>query len=188
MQENVEEKTTPPHRSTKQKSFFSSKHHEPQLLYEPNAPDYRCPEIQQSLFDKLAVDASLSTYMSVLTHVESVLTMVNNSQIEHPFTMFVPINAAFANEFMTTDQDMESRLETFLKNHIVPQEKLSVQQLQKTQTLNTLLQDETIQVKYHFFSRRVELNGIAEVDTDHPISANNGIAYKINKLLHPIKP
>ncbi|KAI9488838.1 FAS1 domain-containing protein [Zychaea mexicana] len=182
-------------------SSFSSSSHSllqqrgPQLLYNPNAPDYRCPEIQQSLFDKLAVDASLSTFMSALTQVESVLKLVNDSQLDPPFTVFAPINSAFT-EFNDNDGDdrMHSNLEAFLRNHMVPSQKLSVEQLQRTQTLDTMLDDKddetktTIQVKYHFFSHRVELNGVAEVDTDHPIMADNGVAYKINKLLRPAKP
>ncbi|KAG2223544.1 hypothetical protein INT45_000864 [Circinella minor] len=187
MQEKEKQQQQKAFSSSLSSSSSSTKNkNEPQLLYEPNAPDYRCPE--QSLFDKLAVDVSLSTFMSVLTQVESVLKLVNNSQVEEPFTIFAPINQAFANEMtIFTHQDMEVQLEPFLKNHVVTK-KLPVKQLEKTQELKTLLKDETtIQVKYHFLSQRVELNDLAEVDTDHPIIANNGIAYKINKLLRPIK-
>ncbi|KAI7853047.1 FAS1 domain-containing protein [Circinella umbellata] len=188
MQEKDKQQQQKAFSSLSSSSSSTKNKNEPQLLYEPNAPDYRCPEAQQSLFDKLAVDVSLSTFMSVLTQVESVLKMVNNSQVEEPFTIFAPINQAFANELtIFTHQDMEVQLEPFLKNHVVTK-KLTVKQLEKTQELKTLLEDETtIQVKYHFLSQRVELNDLAEVDTDHPIIANNGIAYKINKLLRPIK-
>ncbi|KAI8140446.1 FAS1 domain-containing protein [Fennellomyces sp. T-0311] len=156
----------------------------PQLLYDPSAADYRCSEVKQSLFDKMAVDASLKTFMDVLTQVESVMKLVNNSELQQPFTIFAPINSAFS-EF---DGEMRSHLEQFLFNHVVPSDKLTVQQLQKTQRLDTMLDDESIQVKYHFFSGKTELNEVATVDTSRPIKAINGIAYPIDKLLRPAKP
>lgn len=155
----------------------------PQLLYEPNAPDYRSSDIiNQSLFDKLAVDPSLSTFMDVLTQVESVLQLVNNSNAEQPFTLFCPVNSAFRN----LDGKSQRELETFLRNHLVPSEKLDVHRLQHTQELETMLDNVRIRVKYHLFSRRTELNGQALVDTAHPIEAVNGVAYRIDHILRSV--
>lgn len=152
----------------------------PQLLYEPNAPDYRFSEAQ-SLFDKLAVDASLSTFMDALTQVDSVLQLVNNTDIQQPFTLFCPVNSAFRG----LDGDWRSHLDAILKKHVVPSVELDVEHLQRNQELQTMLESQTIQVHHHFFSRKTELDGIAAVDTDHPIQAANGIAYRVTKVLRP---
>lgn len=162
---------------------------QPKLLYEPNAPDYRSSEIvRQSLFDKLAVDASLSTFMDVLTQVEDVLKMVNNSEIEQPFTLFCPVNGAFQASMLEWRADNLQDWETFLQQHLVPTAKLDVRHLKKTQQLDTMVEDQPIHVKYHYFRDKTELNnGMATVDTDHPIEATNGIAYKIDAVLRPVQ-
>lgn len=162
---------------------------QPKLLYEPNAPDYRSSEIvRQSLFDKLAVDASLSTFMDVLTQVEDVLKMVNNSEIEQPFTLFCPVNGAFQASMLEWRADNLQDWEKFLQQHLVPTAKLDVRHLKKTQQLDTMVEDQPIHVKYHYFRDKTELNnGMATVDTDHPIEATNGIAYKIDAVLRPVQ-
>ncbi|KAJ8653280.1 hypothetical protein O0I10_011029 [Lichtheimia ornata] len=162
---------------------------QPKLLYEPNAPDYRSSEIvRQSLFDKLAVDASLSTFMDVLTQVENVLKMVNNSEIEQPFTLFCPVNGAFQASLLEWRTDNLQDWEKFLQQHLVPTAKLDVRHLKKTQQLDTMVDDQPIHVKYHYFRDKTDLNnGMATVDTDHPIEAANGIAYKIDAVLRPVQ-
>ncbi|KAI8364708.1 uncharacterized protein BYT42DRAFT_590115 [Radiomyces spectabilis] len=157
-----------------------TKETEPKLLYEPSAPDYRSSAQPQSLFDKLAPDTSLSTFMDVLTQVDSIFALFNNSQIDQPFTVFAPTNAAFRRGM---DAEAKHDLERFLRSHIVPSGVLDPEALRKADELNTMLKDETIAVKHHFLSRKTVLNGEAVVDTDQPIRAANGIAYRIDHVL-----
>ncbi|KAG0170105.1 hypothetical protein DFQ28_003845 [Apophysomyces sp. BC1034] len=156
----------------------------PHLLYEPNAPDYRSSEASQTLFDKLAPEASLSTFMDVLTRVDNVLSLFNSSELDQPFTVFCPVNSAFRDGM---NADMKAHLEEFLRNHIVPSGKMEPGKLQHTQQLETMLNGEVIQVKHHFFTQKTVLNDYAIVDTNHPIEAINGIAYKIDHVLRPPK-
>lgn len=157
---------------------------EPHLLYEPDAPDYKSSEVKQTLFDKLAPEVSLSTFLDVLTHVDNVFTLFNTSQVEQPFTVFCPVNSAFRNGM---DAEMKAHLEEFLRNHIVPSGKMDPGSLQHSQRLGTMLKGETIQVRHHLFTGKTTLNGAATVDMTRPIEAINGIAYKIDHVLRPAK-
>ncbi|KAL0097835.1 FAS1 domain-containing protein [Phycomyces blakesleeanus] len=152
------------------------------LLYEPNAPDYRTVA-QQSLFDKLAPDPSLSTFLDILTRVDDIFDIFNDTQ-SAPFTVFCPVNSAFGDH---ADADIRANLKSFLRNHIVPTGKLDSKSLQHTQKLNTMLEDQTIQVHHHVFLRKTVLNDRATVDTVDPIEAANGIAYRIDEVLRPVK-
>ncbi|KAL9559186.1 hypothetical protein PS6_000897 [Mucor atramentarius] len=154
------------------------------LLYEPNAPDYRASCSQQSLFDKLAPDPALSTFMDVLTQVDDIFKLLNNTDNtqDNQFTVFCPVNSAFRNELDVYTRD---HLDAFLRNHIIPNSKIDADTLKRLHSpLQTMLPGETIKVKYHFFSKRIMLNDHAMVDTN-AIEAINGIAYKINHLLRP---
>ncbi|KAL9550342.1 hypothetical protein MBANPS3_004770 [Mucor bainieri] len=147
-------------------SFVVAMSQQQHLLYEPNAPDYRASCSQQSLFDKLAPDPALSTFMDVLTQVDDIFKLLNNTDNaqDNQFTVFCPVNSAFRNELdVKIDADTLKRLHS---------------------PLQTMLPGETIKVKYHFFSKRIMLNDHAMVDTN-AIEAINGIAYKINHLLRP---
>lgn len=156
------------------------------LLYEPDAPDYRPTSsscASQSLFDKLAPDPSLSTFMDVLTQIEDILGLLNSTEGESSFTVFCPVNSAFRNEL---DVYTREHLEDFLKNHIVPTNKIDPDTLKRVRSpLKTLLPGQSIKVTHHFLSHRTMLNNHAMVDTVHPIEAANGIAYKIDHLLRP---
>jgi uncharacterized surface protein with fasciclin (FAS1) repeats len=156
------------------------------LLYEPNAPDYRLQSNKQSLFDKLAPDPALSTFMDVLTQQEDIFNLLNNTnENSDVFTVFCPVNSAFRNEL---DVHTRDHLNDFLRNHIVPNAKLDPETLRYTRSpLGTMLDGQPIRVKYHYFSRKTVLNGHATVDTAHPVQAINGIAYKIDHLLRPTK-
>ncbi|GAA5816033.1 hypothetical protein MFLAVUS_009555 [Mucor flavus] len=159
---------------------------EVKLLYEPNAPDYKASFASQSLFDKLAPDPSLSTFMDVLTQVDDIFRMLNNSDNQsQQFTVFCPVNSAFRNEL---DVYTRAHLDEFLRNHVVPNNKLDPETLKRVHApLKTLLRGQTITVKHHFFSQRTVLNERAMVDTKHAVEAVNGIAYKIDHLLRPTK-
>ncbi|KAI8967256.1 hypothetical protein BDF20DRAFT_901494 [Mycotypha africana] len=166
------------------------------LLYEPNAPDYKTQRMAQSLFDKLAPDPSLSTFMDVLTQVDDIFRLVNHSSSDHAphdgpavITMFVPTNAAFRYGRQQGSSPMPfmsghpSDWEAFLKYHIVP---YAIETVAKDQQVSTLLgKDEKIDIHYHAWSRRVDLNhGTANViDHRHPVRAINGVAFKIDRLL-----
>lgn len=156
------------------------------LLYEPNAPDYRATSAEepQSLFDKLAPDTTLSTFMDVLMQVDDVLQLLNDSKsTSSSFTIFCPVNAAFRNEL---DVYTREHLDEFLKNHVVPLHKLDEVALKKSSSLPTMLKGgEPIQVEYHVLTQRVVLNEHATVDMKHAVEAVNGIAYKIDHLLRP---
>ncbi|KAI9271255.1 FAS1 domain-containing protein [Helicostylum pulchrum] len=156
------------------------------LLYEPNAPDYKAAFASQSLFDKLAPDPSLSTFMDVLTQVDDIFRLLNNSDSQNgQFTVFCPVNSAFRNEL---DVYTRAHLDEFLRNHVVPNNKLDPETLKRIQyPLKTMLRGQTIKVKHHFFSQRTVLNDHAIVDTKHAVEAVNGIAYKIDHLLRPTK-
>lgn len=156
------------------------------LLYEPNAPDYKASFATQTLFDKLAPDPSLSTFMNVLTQVDDIFRMLNNSDgHSQQFTVFCPVNSAFRNEL---DVYTRAHLDEFLRNHVVPNNKLDPETLKRIHApLKTMLRGQTITVKHHFFSQRTVLNGRAMVDTKHAVEAVNGIAYKIDHLLRPTK-
>lgn len=156
------------------------------LLHEPNAPDYRSQSTKQSLFDKLAPDPSLSTFMDVLTQQEDIFKLLNNTnENADVFTVFCPVNAAFRNELDVYTRD---HLNDFLRNHIVPNANLDPKTLASTRKpLDTLLGGEQIHVKYRYFSQKVVLNNHATVDTAHPVNAINGIAYKIDHLLRSTK-
>lgn len=160
-------------------SFMAQK-----LLYEPDAPDYKAGSTSQSLFDKLAPDPSLSTFMDVLTQVDDIFNMINHTDNDsnQVFTVFCPVNTAFRNEL---DIYTRNHLQDFLRNHIVPNSKVDPDMLAKTNELNTLLEGQTITVKHHFFSQKTVLNDHALVDTSHAVEAINGIAYKIDHLLRP---
>ena len=154
------------------------------LLYEPNAPDYKTACSQQSLFDKLAPDPALSTFMDVLTQVDDIFQLINNTDNtkDNQFTVFCPVNSAFRNEL---DVYTRGHLDEFLRNHIIPNNKIDAETLKRLHSpLQTMLKGETIKVKYHYFSKRIILNDQAIVDTN-AIEAVNGIAYKINHLLRP---
>jgi uncharacterized surface protein with fasciclin (FAS1) repeats len=159
------------------------------LLYEPNAPDYRITSDspfssnRQSLFDRLAPDAALSTFMDVLTQVDDIFRLFNATTSQNTFTVFCPVNTAFkSEEFKVYVRD---NLETFLKNHIVPSVKLNVDSLKKTHELDTMLPGQKVRVHHHF--GHIVLNGDATVDVRHPVEAVNGMAYKIDRLLRPPK-
>jgi uncharacterized surface protein with fasciclin (FAS1) repeats len=156
------------------------------LLYEPNTPDYRLQSNKQSLFDKLAPDPSLSTFMDVLTQQEDIFHLLNSTDDNNNvLTVFCPVNSAFRNELDVYTRD---HLNDFLRNHIVPNAKLDPEMLRSTRKpLDTLLQGQQIQVRYHYFSRKLVLNNHATVDTAHSVQAINGIAYKIDHLLRPTK-
>ncbi|KAI8071964.1 FAS1 domain-containing protein [Thamnidium elegans] len=156
------------------------------LLYEPNAPDYKLAYASQSLFDKLAPDPSLSTFMDVLTQVDDIFRLLNNTNNQNQqFTVFCPVNSAFRNEL---DVYTRAHLEEFLQNHVVPNNKIDPETLKHIHSpLKTLLPGQTIKVKHHFFSQRTMLNDHAMVDTSHTVEAVNGIAYKIDHLLRPTK-
>lgn len=153
------------------------------LFYEPSVPDYRASSVNQSLFDKLAPDSSLSTFMDVLTQIEDIFNLLNHTDItnDQQFTVFCPVNNAFREEL---DIYTRSHLRDFLRNHIVLG-KLDPEALAKTHSVDTLLPGQTISIKYHFFSKKTILNGHAVVDTN--VEAVNGIAYKINHLLRPVQ-
>lgn len=154
------------------------------LLYEPSAIDYKSNSEGQSLFDKLAPDPSLSTFMDALTQVEDIFNLLNHTDTDNNqvYTVFCPVNSAFKKEL---DVYTRSHLEAFLRNHIVPNVKLDPNSLNKAHSLDTLLPGQSISVKYHFFSKRTVLNKNANVDINHPVEAINGIAYKIDHLLRP---
>ncbi|ORZ00770.1 hypothetical protein BCR43DRAFT_485759 [Syncephalastrum racemosum] len=160
--------------TSKAQYFDKDMEPKPHLLYEPNAPDYT--SAVPSLFDKLAVDPQLSTFMDVLTQVGSVMQLVNNSELQQPITIFCPVNAAFNHR--TTDV---ARLDDFLRRHVVPSADLEPSDLKHSQTLDAM--EGTIRVDYHLFSRKTTLNDIATVDTGHAIHATNGIAYKVDHTL-----
>ncbi|KAK4515387.1 uncharacterized protein ATC70_010332 [Mucor velutinosus] len=165
-------------------SFLVAMSQQQRLLYEPNAPDYRASCFQQSLFDKLAPDPALSTFMDVLTQVDDIFKLLNNTDNaqDNQFTVFCPVNSAFQNELDVYTRD---HLDDFLRNHIIPNSKIDADTLKRLHSpLQTMLPGETIKVKYYFFSKRIVLNDHAIVDTD-AIEAINGIAYKINHLLRP---
>lgn len=158
-----------------------------ELLYEPNAPDYKPTSAcsSQSLFDKLAPDPSLSTFMDVLTQVEDIFQLLNNTNDKenNSFTVFCPVNSAFRNEL---DVYTREHLDEFLRNHIVPTNKIDPDTLKRIHSpLKTLLPGQIIKVHYHTFSQKTMLNEKAMVDTNHPVEAINGIAYKIDHLLRP---
>jgi uncharacterized surface protein with fasciclin (FAS1) repeats len=164
---------------------------EEKLLYEPNAPDYKpnptCSiDNPQSLFDKLAPDPALSTFMDVLTQMDDIFQLLNDTTTpsDTVYTVFCPVNSAFRNEL---DVYTREHLKEFLMNHIVPSNKIIDPESLKRikQPLKTLLPGQTIQVSHHFFSKRTLLNDHAMVDTDHYVQAVNGIAYKIDHLLRP---
>ncbi|KAI8058690.1 FAS1 domain-containing protein [Gilbertella persicaria] len=146
------------------------------LLYELNAPDYKKASVQ-SLFDKIAPDPSLSTFLDVLTGVEDIFQLINATH-KQELTIFCPINGAFHDHVESTRENLKE----FLQYHIVPSY-IEPDNLKRVDTLKTLLDDETISVSYHFFSQRIVLNDLATVDTVHTIEAVNGIAYKIDHLL-----
>lgn len=159
------------------------------LLYEPNAPDYRPTSLDcssQSLFDKLAPDPSLSTFMDVLTQVDDIFKLLNNTNEENnSVTIFCPVNSAFKNEL---DVYTREHLEDFLRNHIVPTSKIDPATLKRIHSpLKTMLAGKTIHVEHHFFSHKTILNNHAMVDTTHYVEAINGFAYKIDHLLRPTK-
>lgn len=157
------------------------------LLYEQNAPDYKASFASQSLFDKLAPDPSLSTFMDVLTQEKDIFELLNNTNNQHnqQFTVFCPVNSAFRNEL---DVYTRAHLEEFLKNHIVPNNKIDPEALKHVHSpLKTLLPGQTIKVKHHLLSQKTILNEHAMVDTKHSVQAVNGIAYKIDHLLRPTK-
>ncbi|KAI7866576.1 FAS1 domain-containing protein [Spinellus fusiger] len=144
------------------------------LLYEPNAPDYRT-DTPQSLFDRLAPETSLSTFLDVLTQVEELFPMFNSTYTP-PFTVFCPVNSAFTHTYS------RDRFKDFLRQHIVPSEKLKSSSLQHSQQLETLLPDHPLYLHHHLFTGKVEINGKAIVDLV-PIEAVNGIAYRIDHIL-----
>ncbi|KAI8367080.1 FAS1 domain-containing protein [Blakeslea trispora] len=147
------------------------------LLYEPSAPSYSSV---QSLFDKIAPDPSLSTFLDVLTGEEDIFELLNSTHSQ-PLTIFCPVNQAFHDHAKST----RANLREFLQYHIVPIH-VSPDKLKSADTLKTLFSDKTIRVHYYFFSQRIMLNNIATVDTGNAIEAINGIAYKIDQLLlHP---
>lgn len=175
---------------------------EEKLLYEANAPDYK-PSFpldphhqtankqqytpQQSLFDKIAPDPTLSTFMDVLTQNEDIFQLLNDSSTqgrETVYTVFCPVNTAFRNDL---DIYTREHLKEFLMNHIVPMDKiLDPKTLQHTtKPLKTMLKGQEIQVSHHFFSKKTLLNDHAVVDITHYVQAVNGIAYKIDHLLRP---
>lgn len=155
-----------------------------ELLYEPNAPDYKSNSASQSLFDKLAPDPSLSTFMDVLTQVEDVFNLMNHTNDDNSqlYTVFCPVNSAFRNEL---DIYTRSHLDDFLRNHIVPNIKIDSDSLAQTDSLHTLFPGQLIPVRYDSSSQKIILNEHTVVDTSHPIEAINGIAYKIDHLLRP---
>ncbi|CAO3699745.1 unnamed protein product [Rhizopus stolonifer] len=154
------------------------------LLYEPNAPDYKSNSASQSLFDKIAPDPSLSTFMDVLTQSSDIFNLLNHTDTDQNilFTVFCPVNSAFRNEL---DVYTRNHLIDFLKNHIVPNNKMDPDTLAEMDSFGTLLDGQKISVKYHMITKRIVLNDKAEVDTDHSVEAINGIAYKIDHLLRP---
>ncbi|CAO3638709.1 unnamed protein product [Mucor hiemalis] len=156
------------------------------LLYEPDAPDYKPSSpscASQSLFDKLAPDPSLSTFMDVLTQVEDIFALLNSTEEDTSFTVFCPVNSAFRNELNVYTRE---HLEEFLRNHIVPTNKIDPDTLKRLRSpLKTLLPGQTIEVTHHFLSHKTMLNNHAMVDTLHPVEAASGIAYKIDHLLRP---
>ncbi|KAI9477823.1 MAG: FAS1 domain-containing protein [Benjaminiella poitrasii] len=164
--------------------FFSMTSTAQRLLYEP---DYRTQANQQSLFDKLAPDPALSTFMDALTQVDDILQLLNSTERNHEeYTVFCPINSAFFNRSLWRAYGGPDDLDAFLRKHIVPRQKLSPSDLSKArqQQFPTLLDGQTIQVRYHIWSQRVVLNEHAQVvNLKHPVEAINGIAYKIDHLL-----
>ncbi|KAI7897726.1 FAS1 domain-containing protein [Cokeromyces recurvatus] len=154
------------------------------FLYESMSSSYLQTSQRQSLFDKLAPDPALSTFMDVLTQVDDVLQLINSTHDKTLYTIFCPINSAFQEFRLLYGHD---NLDEFLRNHIVPHERLLPSELPSRHVLPTLLDHQTIQVKYHYLSHKVVLNGHAQVDMKHVVEATNGIAYKINHLLRPAK-
>lgn len=156
-----------------------------QLLYEPNAPDYRPASLDcstQSLFDKLAPDAYLSTFMDVLTQVDDIFKLLNNTDEQNTvLTIFCPVNSAFKNELDVYTRD---HLEEFLRNHIV-MSKIDPDSLKRIHSPLKTLSGSPLLVKHRFFSHKTILNDHALVDTDHYVEAINGFAYKIDHLLRP---
>ncbi|CAO3689729.1 unnamed protein product [Rhizopus stolonifer] len=88
------------------------------LFYESNAPDYRASSASQSLFDKLAPDSSLSTFMDVLTQIEDIFNLLNHTDTtnDQQFTVFCPVNNAFREEL---DIYTRSHLKFLEKSHCV---------------------------------------------------------------------
>ncbi|KAI8326927.1 hypothetical protein EDC96DRAFT_533408 [Choanephora cucurbitarum] len=119
----------------------------------------------QSLFDRIAPDPSLSTFLDVLTGEEDMFQMLNSTHSQS-LTIFCPVNQAFHDHTAT-----RANLREFLQYHI------------SMDTLKTLFRDETIRVHYYFFRQKIMLNEMATVDTGHVVEAINGIAYKIDQLL-----
>ncbi|KAI9283393.1 FAS1 domain-containing protein [Sporodiniella umbellata] len=149
------------------------------LLYEPNAPDYRSNRESQSLFDRLAPDPSLSTFIDVLNQSEDFFNLFNQSGPEAvAFTVFCPINSAFRKEL---DVDTRKDLISFLKYHIVPNQKLDKEALARTTTLNTFLNGQSIQVQ----SADGQVLLAQNVHLGQSIETAYAIAYKIDHLLHP---
>ncbi|KAI9255474.1 FAS1 domain-containing protein [Sporodiniella umbellata] len=159
-------------------SFASSQ----RLLYEESEPNYQARVSSVSLFDRLAPDASLSTFMDVLTQVEDIFDLLNHTDSEsrQQITVFCPVNQAFRQEM---DIQAKKDLAAFLKNHVV-WGKLDPKALTHVRSVDSLLPGQKIQIKHHFFSQRTVLNGHAVIQ-GQPVEAINGIAYKINHLLRP---
>ncbi|KAI9312018.1 hypothetical protein BX666DRAFT_1866799 [Dichotomocladium elegans] len=155
----------------------------PQLLYEPNAPDYRSSEVKrQTLFDKLAADVSLSTFMDILLQVESVLQVVNGSSTAlEPFTLFCPVNAAFRQSDAFDASAEMAEWEAFLRKHLVPFRRLNGQELKHPQQLDALLG--TINVTNDKDDRPLLNHRARVIRIGHPIDAPNGIAYRIDAAL-----
>ncbi|KAI8981021.1 FAS1 domain-containing protein [Pilobolus umbonatus] len=133
----------------------------------------------QSLFDKIAPDTSLSTFMDILTRETDIFHLFNNTD-SVPFTVFCPTNAAFKSELTAYTRE---HLHEFIQYHIVPTQKMDSHVLKKSHSLKTLLDNKTIQVKRNIITGRITLNDHAVVNVAHPIEAINGIAYKIDHLL-----
>ncbi|OBZ81797.1 hypothetical protein A0J61_10154 [Choanephora cucurbitarum] len=138
---------------------------------------YAKDESVQSLFDRIAPDPSLSTFLDVLTGEEDMFQMLNSTRSQS-LTIFCPVNQAFHDHTEPT----RANLREFLQYHIVP-DYLSPDKLKSMDRLKTLFRDETIRVHYYFFRQKIMLNEMATVDTGHAVEAINGIAYKIDQLL-----
>ncbi|KAG1593045.1 hypothetical protein G6F47_009237 [Rhizopus delemar] len=140
-----------------------------ELLYEPNAPDYKSNSASQSLFDKLAPDPSLSTFMDVLTQVEDVFNLMNHTNDDNSqlYTVFCPVNSAFRNEL---DIYTRSHLDDFLRNHIVPNIKIDSDSLTQTDSLHTLFPGQSIPVRYDSSSQKIILNSNKGFAKNQPFS------------------
>ncbi|KAI8096681.1 uncharacterized protein BX664DRAFT_324597 [Halteromyces radiatus] len=168
----------------------------PQLVYQPNVPDYRFTNEEQSLFDKLAPESDLSIFLELLMHNDLIFSYVNStttdttlhtSTLQHhgdPITVFCPTNKAFLDYWKIHPKKTWKRI---LERHIVPQTKLDAKGLKHASSLNTLLPGTTIHVKQLDSSWQqpliILLDGDTLVDTSHPIVSRLSIAYKINHVL-----